>query len=127
MNVILAFDIDGTLLTKEMDDEGEYMKGLIRTEELTALSEKGFSITIVSPSPFYPKNKDGIPMFQMFQEWGGDTMRWKNLADAENYFGKADLKLYISNNGDRKEAQKAGYIYVDVNEFRDMLDSSTKK
>jgi hypothetical protein len=51
---LICFDVDGTLLTKEMEGMGEYVEGIIPTSLLLELEEKGWDIAIVSPSPFLP-------------------------------------------------------------------------
>ena len=49
-------------------------------------------------------------------------MRWKNLIDCQKAcLVPPDIKIYVSDNGDFKEAQKAGFIYCDVENFEKMM------
>lgn len=119
---LIAFDVDG--IFKQDSKESDYVKGPIDpVEVLLKFHDKHFNLCcIVSPSPYYPKNKDGSSMFPIYAKEASVTMRHKNLLDAvEDTLVKPDIKLYISDNGDHKEAKKAGFIYVDVNDFKNML------
>ena len=72
---------------------------------------KGAALVIVSPSaPLVPAAM-GIPV-----RIAGPQRRDNLLAAARDY--PADLKLYVSDNGDLAEAEAAGFIYVDRASFR---------
>jgi hypothetical protein len=72
---------------------------------------KGAELVIVSPSaPLVPAAL-GIPI-----RITGPQRRDNLLAAARDY--PADLKLYISDNGDLVEADAAGFIYIDRAAFR---------
>lgn len=49
MQKLYCFDVDGALLTEEMDDESDYVKSIIKTDSLLRLEEKGHQVVIVSP------------------------------------------------------------------------------
>lgn len=113
---LICFDTDGTIECAE--ENSEYISGPIKISTLCTL-QNYCEVIIVSPSPYYPKYDDGESMFLLENEYGSDTMRHMNLLKALNRFIKAHkkspaIKLYVSNNGDYKEAQKAGFIYVDA-------------
>ena len=55
MQKLYCFDVDGTLLTEEMDNESDYVKGIIKTDSLLRLEEKGHQVVVVSPSPYLNK------------------------------------------------------------------------
>jgi len=117
-NTFICFDTDGTLKTPEMENEGEYVKGVIDQSILEYLWNNKIAISIVSESPFYPKTEKGEPRFHVHC----GKSRAENLIDATNcyieYIGKEpNLKLYVSDNGDYKEAEKAGFIYIDAKMF----------
>ncbi len=98
MRVTIAFDVDGTLETSS---------GPVKVARLRELELHGASVVIVSPSSLRPGG---------FSERinGG---RADNLRAAANHF-PADLYLYVSDNGDRADAEAAGFTYVDRMDFR---------
>jgi hypothetical protein len=99
MRVLLAFDVDGTL---------DSSAGPIRVEFLHALAElPATRVVIVSPSAARPP---GFP-----EEIGAD--RAANLRAAAAAW-PSDLRLYVSDNGDRDAAAAAGFSYVDRLDFR---------
>ena len=79
--MLFCFDVDGTLLTNKMDNEGQYVKGIIPTIILDRLQQQGHHVVIVSPSPFRP---DG---FKVFDRNGSNDYRWENIKDAMEYYG----------------------------------------
>lgn len=81
--MLFCFDVDGTLLTDKMDNEGQYVKGVIPTIILNRLEQQGHKVAIVSPSPFRP---DG---FKVFDRNGSNDYRWENINDAMDYYGMA--------------------------------------
>jgi hypothetical protein len=113
---LIAFDIDDTIGSKE--ESSEYVNGPIPVPVLLELA-KSCVIVMVSPSPYYPKDAEGKSIFPRCCEYGSDTMRHVNLEAARQYYVnnlgmRPQLKLYVSNNGDYKEAEKAGFIYIDA-------------
>lgn len=111
---LFAFDVDGTLECKE--EKSEYINGPVKISTLVRLSIYN-KIVIVSPSPYYPKHSDGVSLFPIFAEYESNTYRHKNLLDAEKSFPVDGLKIYVSDNGDHKEADKAGFIFITEKEF----------
>lgn len=108
-----------------MEGESDYVRGVINTSSLRKLSRRAV-ITMVSPSPFYPKESDGSPTFPIFANEASSTYRHSNLNDSVDYckktFGETPtLKLYVSNNGDLEEARKAGFVYIDAVNFKEGL------
>ncbi len=106
--MMFAFDVDGTLLTDKMDNEGQYVKGIIPTIVLTRLEQQGHKVVIVSPSPFRP---DG---FKVFARNGSNDYRWENINDAIIYYGmsKEDV-IYIDDlESNRKQLLKWGVCTV---------------
>ena len=82
--MLFCFDVDGTLLTDEMENEGQYVKGTIPTKTLSLLELAGHKVVIVSPSPFRP---DG---FKVFARNESNDYRWENIQDAMDYYGITD-------------------------------------
>lgn len=126
---LIALDIDGTI--ESQNEKSEYVNGPIKIADLFLLEDAHF-ICLVSPSPFYPRLEDNItPMFPIFAKWGSDTMRWKNLIDAEKHWKESQfgddlqLKLYVSNNKDYNEAKKAGFAYIEADQFANMIPHNT--
>lgn len=111
---LICFDIDGTLECKEEDSQ--YINGPVKLRTLERLS-KDYQIAMVSPSPYYPKHSDGSNLYPVFAQYGSDTMRHKNLLDALKAFPTYGVKLYVSNNGDKKEADKADFVFIDEVNF----------
>jgi len=80
---LFCFDVDGTLLTEEMEKEIGYVRGKIPTEKLIDLEKKGNKIAIVSPSPYLPEryaNDD-----HWFKDFGSNEYRWANILKACNF------------------------------------------
>jgi len=121
MRTLICFDVDG--IFEQPDEESQYVKGpidpfIVRDHFVHHDS----AVMIVSPSPYFPKDINGKPLFEKHAKWESNTMRWKNLVDCQKAcMVPPDLKLYVSDNGDFKEAKKAGFIYVDVNDFEKMM------
>ena len=88
--MLFCFDVDGTLLTDKMKDEGQYVKGIIPTSILRELEQKGHRVVIVSPSPFGPGG------FKVFARNGSNDYRWENIKDAMDYYGYSkDHTVYV--------------------------------
>jgi len=119
--ILIAFDTDGIFQClpyysdedKKWFDDG-YIAGpidpVIVKTKLTSIAD----MYIVSESPFYPKNPDGTPMFPVINDLPG---RYLNITECynrywEKYHQEPDVKLYISDNGDYSEAQKADFKYI---------------
>lgn len=121
MNTLICFDTDGTLLTEEMIDGGQYVMGVIPTDILSSLEQRGFSICIVSPSPYYPKYENGSPIFRMSNREASGTYRHANLLSAVEQVSALGItperKIYVSDNGDKNEADKAGFEFMTPQDF----------
>lgn len=116
---LICFDVDGTI--ESIEANSEYVSGPVELKTLVKLQNHNV-ICVVSPSPYFPKGPMGLPLFPVFAEWGSDTYRHQNLLDALKWYNDIfqddpPLKLYVSNNGDYIEAEKAGFIYVDADTF----------
>ena len=88
--MLICFDVDETLLTDE--GYGQYVEGIIPTEWLIQLQNKGHKIAIVSPSPFLPK------IFRekhWFKRNGSNDYRWENIKDAMSYYNIPDTEEVI--------------------------------
>lgn len=77
---LYCFDVDGTLLTDEMQNEGQYVKGIIPTQKLIEIEENGDKVAIVSPSPFLPKRYANE--YQWINKFGSNEYRWANVKKA---------------------------------------------
>lgn len=81
---LVCFDIDGTLDTAEMENEGQYVQGIVPTEVLLTLQNKSINVALVSPSPFGPE------AFKDSKHWfcknGSNDYRWENVLEAMNSF-----------------------------------------
>lgn len=110
MNVLLCFDTDGVLETGKPP-------GPVETKWLELLESNGAIIVLVSPSPNCPKGRNNLPRFTQI----ATKSRRENLEDAvkwvQSYGMDPILKLYVSNNDDRIEAEDAGFIYIDEKSF----------
>ena len=106
--MLLCFDCDGTLLTDKMENEGQYVKGVIPTKTLTRLEEQGHKVVIVSPSPFRP---DG---FKVFARNGSNDYRWENIKDAMEYYGIGEEQvIYVDDlEANRNQLIKFGIPFV---------------
>ncbi len=106
---LICFDVDGTLLTDEMENEGQYVKGIIPTKTLIDLWKLGHKIAIVSPSPFLPKQFRGDNHW--FKRNGSNDYRFENILDARIYYkmslldtiyvddleaNRKNVKMYVS-------------------------------
>jgi hypothetical protein len=99
MRILLAWDVDGTL---------DCSAGPVPVTRLLELDElAGCAVVIVSPSAARPTG---------FAERISDDRAANLRAAAEGF--PADLKVYVSDNGDREVAQQAGFTYVDAADFR---------
>lgn len=110
MNVLIALDTDGTLDTGKPE-------GPILTRWLELLQQNGAIVVLVSPSPNCPKGRNNLPLFTQI----ASKSRRENLEDSvkwvQSYGMDPILKIYTSDNGDWREAQDAGFIYVDAKSF----------
>lgn len=118
--ILLCFDTDGIFKCLDYYSEEDkkwfyqgYIEGPIDPFIIKKLV-KECEIFIVSESPYYPKNKDGSPMFQIQNDLPG---RWLNIQESynkywEKYNQEPSAKLYISDNGDYNEATKAEFTYI---------------
>lgn len=125
MKTLICFDIDGVF--KQKEELSQYVNGPIDPEWVKDLNSNGDLITLVSPSPFYPKDDKGFPLWPVFAEFESNDYRHRNLLNSIEYckqFFNPILKLYVSDNGDYKEAQKAGFVYVDSQMFANAWETS---
>lgn len=97
--MIFAFDVDGTLETSG---------GPVTTAMLQYLARFG-EVVIVSPSPHKPEGFKVI----------ADSSREENLKTAGGK--ERTLRFYVSDNGDSEIARKAGFAYVDREDFASMM------
>jgi len=121
MRTLICFDVDG--IFEQREEESQYVKGPLDPFELRDhFCDHDSVCMIVSPSPYFPKDINGEPLFEKHAEWESNTMRWKNLIDCQKAcIVPPDIKIYVSDNGDFKEAKKAGFIYCDINDFDEMM------
>jgi len=132
--VLICFDTDGIFKAlpyysehdKEWFEDG-HVAGPIDPQIVYNKVLPFADIYVVSESPFYPKLSDGKPMFPVQNNLPG---RYLNLTQCYNMFwDKYDqdpkAKLYVSDNGDYGEAQKAEFTYIKHDLFiRTMKDLS---
>ena len=116
---LYCFDVDGTLLSEEMKDEGQYVKGIIPTTSLKKLEAKGHTIAIVSPSPYLPAcytNDD-----HWFSRNGSNDYRWENINDAMKHYKmpKESVRYVDDLESNRKQIEEWGVISYSPEEFRD--------
>jgi len=109
--ILLCFDTDGVF--QQPEGESKFVAGPIDPLTVKKL-EQTCEIFIVSESPYYPRNKDGSPMFHIQNDL---PSRWLNIQESyniywEKYNQEPTAKLYVSNNGDYNEATKAEFTYV---------------
>lgn len=120
---LIAFDVDGTLLTKEMEGMGQYVEGIIPTSILINLEKQGYIITIVSPSPYLPK------IYQNDEHWfcrnGSNDYRWSNIVDAQKFYGiTKDDTIYIDDlEGNHKNVKNYVKLSYFPQEFLDDIKS----
>lgn len=119
--ILLAFDTDGIFQCMNYyshDDkvwfEDGYIAGPIDPMKVRNEIKPIADIYVVSESPFYPKEPDGTPMFEVINSEPG---RYLNLLASYNkywdkYGQEPKVKLYVSDNGDYNEAAKAEFTYI---------------
>ena len=114
---LYCFDVDGTLLTEEMQNEGEYVKGIIPTEKLVELEDKGNRVVIVSPSPFLPKRYDHESTW--IKDFGSNDYRWANVKKAIQIHRCAiEDTVYVDDlEANRKQLEKLGVKSYSPQEF----------
>ena len=131
MRILLCFDTDGTFWTDE--DNSEYICGMIDPIKLEHRQGKDEScmnqigVFVVSESPYYPKKEFGngriAPRFNLVND---QASRYYNLVKVKEEFethGKADILLYIDDQFIwKKDAEKAGFIFVEAKFFANMFD-----
>jgi len=100
--LLLAFDVDGTLWTSN---------GKVTEEMLVKLELAGSKVVIVSPSTARPKGWD---------EFIDGPARRDNLLKARERW-PFSVRIYVSDNGDVEEAKAAGFLYVDREDFAEMM------
>lgn len=109
---LYCFDVDGTLLTKEMVNESEHIKGIIKEDVLDQLEQYGHKIVIVSPSPYLPakyKNKD-----HWIKDYVVNEERFLNVKKAMSLYGYTkDNTIYIDDSESlRNQVSKALEVKV---------------
>ena len=122
MKQLIAFDVDG--IFKQEQEQSEYVAGQLDAEKIDVMYNDGINskCVIVSSSPYYPK-KNGKSLWELYAKNETNDMRYKNLLDSVSALtDNVDLKLYVSDNGDYDQAEKAGFIYVDVNDFQKIFE-----
>jgi len=114
---LYCFDVDGTLLTEEMQNEGEYVKGIIPTEKLVQLEDQGNKIVIVSPSPFLPKIYANESTW--IKDFGSNEYRWANVKKAIQLYRCAiEDTVYVDDlEANRKQLEKLGVKSYSPQEF----------
>ena len=123
--LLFAFDVDGTLLTEEMEDEGQYVKGIIPTEKLIELEKKGNKIAIVSPSPFLPKKYANKKHW--FKKYGSNEYRWANvtLAASVNEISWENT-IYVDDlEANRRQLEKIKIKAYSPEDFMTWLNGTT--
>jgi len=122
---LYCFDVDGTLLTEEMKGMGQYVEGIIPTEELIKLEKQGHTVVIVSPSPYLPKRYTDANHW--FKRNGSNDYRWENIQDAQIAHGIPVIEtVYIddleSNRNNVKIYVKESYS---PEEFMELLNKGS--
>ena len=114
---LYCFDVDGTLLTDKMYNEGQYVKGIIPTSSLKQLEAKGHTIAIVSPSPYLPIEYEGDDHW--FNRNGSNDYRWENIQDAMKHYKveKEDVRYVDDLDSNVKQIEKWGVITYSPEEF----------
>ena len=122
MKQIIAFDVDG--IFKQDVSVSEYVDGILDAEKIDRLYNDGVisKCVIVSPSPYYHK-KNGKSIWELYNKHETNDMRHQNLLDSVESLD-VDVKLYVSDNEDYDQAKKAGFTYVDVNDFQKAVESN---
>jgi hypothetical protein len=107
---------------KSWFEEG-YIQGPIDAQDIRNKIGNIADIYVVSESPFYPKNPDGSPVFEVQNDL---PSRYINLQECynkywEKYGQEPTQKWYVSDNGDYNEATKAEFEYIRHDRFIDRL------
>ena len=128
-DVLICFDTDGVF--KQSIEHSEYIEGPIDPKRIQDLEKQGVSVAIVSPSPYYPKQPNGEHMFSTLGYWKNNSDRHRNLEAARKFYTTVNNKepiicLYVSDNDDWQEAQKAKFVYVDVKMFANSFGGKAK-
>ena len=115
--MLFAFDVDGTLLTEEMENEGQYVKGIIPTQRLLNLEKDGHTIVIVSPSPFLPQRYDDVKHW--IKKYGSNEYRWANVLQAMQIHGftSKDTRYVDDLEANRKQLESYGIKSYSPEEF----------
>lgn len=118
---LFTFDVDGTLLTKEMDGKGQYVKGIIPTAKLIKLHNEGNFIGIVSPSPFLPVQFSGTPHW--FKKNGSNEYRWENVFAAQKFYGVThESTIYVDDlEANRNQLESHGIKSYSPEAFMEMF------
>lgn len=120
MKTLLAFDVDGVF--KQTNKDLETFSGPVDPEFVKQLEDNGYIISIVSPSPNYPKvyNKGQAKFISMFPMIMYNRSRTENLEITrlhyEKIYGQMN-RIYVSDNGDKKDSERAGFVYIEPEEF----------
>lgn len=114
---LYCFDVDGTLLTKEMEKEGQYVKGIIPTEKLIQIWKSGNFVAIVSPSPYLPEQFSGSNHW--FKKNGSNEYRWENVLAAQKFYGVSpNDTIYVDDlKANRKQLETHGVKSYSPEEF----------
>ncbi len=102
--LLICLDTDGTLETSG---------GLVMVSRLLQLGAAGVKLVVVSPSPNYPKDEEGSPLFELRNQ----LTRSENLRLSKERY-PSDLYLYVSDNGDNHISKECGFVHVHPNDFR---------
>jgi hypothetical protein len=130
--ILMCFDTDGIfqcLNYYSTEDKTWFVDGYIAgpidpmkvRNEVKPIAD----VYVVSESPFYPKEPDGTPMFEVINSEPG---RYLNLLACYNkywdkYGQEPKVKLYVSDNGDYNEAAKAEFTYIRHDLFLKTMES----
>ena len=117
---LFCFDVDGTLLSNEMKDMGQYVEGIIPTETLVNLERIGHKVVVVSPSPYLPKRYTDDNHW--FKRNGSNDYRWENINDAmKSYDVPKESVRYVDDlESNRNQIEKWGVISYSPEEFLSM-------
>lgn len=125
--MLYCFDVDGTLLTDEMENEGQYVKGIIPTAKLIQLEEEGHKVVIVSPSPFLPQRYAN--QYQWIKPFGSNDYRWANVKKAiQIHHCIIEDTIYIDDlEANRIQLDKLGVKSYSPEEFMKTFDTIIHK
>lgn len=114
--MLFCFDVDGTLDCDEMKGMGEYVQGIIPEQAIRDLIKSNIYVAIVSPSPYYPHDLLGNAVFN---EYGSNEYRWKNVQDAIDHFKQNKLTtIYVDDlEANRRQLQEYGVKSISPEEF----------